>query len=155
MVANSSVSNFDLRRDLGIWAGMLALVHTGIGLNVHLRGKMWLYFVDTHYQLRRDAFGFGNYTGAVAAIVFLLLLALSNDLSLRKLGIDRWKSLQRWAYAGIALTAAHAIAYQHVEKRITPFRLVLYLLLGILLMCQAAGVLKKRTSIASAASQPP
>lgn len=140
-------ASFDLRRDLGIWAGILALVHTGVGLNVHLRGKMWLYFVDTHYQLRRDAFGFGNYIGAVAAIVFLLLLALSNDLSLRKLGIDRWKSLQRWAYAGIALTAAHAIAYQHVEKRITPFRLVLYLLLGILLTCQAAGVLKKRTSI--------
>lgn len=148
-------ASFDLRRDLGIWAGMLALVHTGIGLNVHLRGKMWLYFVDMHYRLRRDAFGFGNYTGAVAAIVFLLLLALSNDLSLRKLGIDRWKSLQRWAYAGIALTAAHAIAYQHVEKRITPFRLALYLSSGILSTFQAAGVLKKRTSIASAASQPP
>src|ERR1700730_6982542 len=90
--------SFDLRRDLGIWAGILALAHTAVGLNVHLRGRMWLYFVDTQHHLRRDAFGFGNYTGGVAALVFALLLALSNDVSLRKLGVECWKSLQRWAY---------------------------------------------------------
>jgi len=69
--------SFDLRRDLGIWAGILALAHTAVGLNVHLRGKMWLYFVDTHHHLRRDAFGFGNSTGLVGALIFALLLALS------------------------------------------------------------------------------
>jgi sulfoxide reductase heme-binding subunit YedZ len=67
--------SFDLRRDLGIWAGISALVHTAVGLNVHLRGRMWLYFVDTRHHLRQDAFGFGNYTGIVAALVFALLLA--------------------------------------------------------------------------------
>jgi methionine sulfoxide reductase heme-binding subunit len=87
--------SFDLRRDLGIWAGILAVAHTAVGLNVHLRGKMWLYFVDTRYHLRRDAFGFGNYTGGFAALVFALLLVLSNDVSLRKLRVERWKSLQR------------------------------------------------------------
>jgi len=75
----------DLRRDLGIWAGISALLHTAVGLNVHLRGKMWLYFVDTHHHPRRDAFGFGNYTGVLAALVFALLLALSNDVSFRRL----------------------------------------------------------------------
>src|SRR5437016_7881935 len=30
--------SFDLRRDLGIWAGITALLHTIIGLDVHLRG---------------------------------------------------------------------------------------------------------------------
>jgi sulfoxide reductase heme-binding subunit YedZ len=134
----------DLRRDFGIWAGILALLHTAVGLNVHLRGKMWLYFVDTRHHLRRDAFGFGNYTGAIAALVFTLLLALSNDVSLRKLGLDRWKFLQRWAYAGILLTMAHAIAYQQIEERSSPFQVVLYLAFGIVLAFQVAGALKTR-----------
>jgi sulfoxide reductase heme-binding subunit YedZ len=136
--------SFDLRRDLGIWAGITALLHTLVGLNVHLRGRMWLYFVDEHHRLRRDAFGLGNYAGAIAAVVFLLLLTLSNDLSLRKLGAQRWKFLQQWAYAGAILTAAHAIAYQHVEKRISPFQAVFYATVGILLAFQLFGVFKSR-----------
>ena len=134
----------DLRRDLGIWAGISALLHTAVGLNVHLRGRMWLYFVDTGHHLRRDAFGFGNYTGVLAALVFALLLALSNDISLRKLGVDRWKFLQRWAYAGILLTAAHAILYQKIEERISAFQVILYFVLGIVLAFQIAGALKRR-----------
>jgi sulfoxide reductase heme-binding subunit YedZ len=134
----------DLRRDLGIWAGISALLHTAVGLNVHLRGKMWLYFVDTHHHLRRDAFGFANYTGLFAAVVFALLLALSNDFSLRRLGADRWKSLQRSAYAAIVLTAAHAIAYQQIEKRIAPFQVALYIVLGIVLVFQIVAALKRR-----------
>jgi methionine sulfoxide reductase heme-binding subunit len=136
--------SFDLRRDLGIWAGIAALAHTAVGLNVHLRGKMWLYFVDTHGQLRRDLFGFGNYTGAVAALIFALLLALSNDISLRKLGTGRWKALQRWAYAAVALTAAHAIMYQQIEKRIAPFEVALYAVLALVLLFQLAGVFQSQ-----------
>jgi len=136
--------SFDLRRDVGIWAGISAVAHTAVGLNVHLRGRMWLYFVDTRNHLRRDAFGFGNYTGAVAALVIALLLVLSNDLSLRKLGADRWKSLQRWAYAGIALTTLHAIAYQEIEKRVVPFEAIIYGTAGIVLAFQIAGVIKSR-----------
>ena len=136
--------SFDLRRDLAIWAGIAALAHTAAGLNVHLRGRMWLYFVDEHRHLRRDLFGFGNYTGIVAALVFALLLALSNDASLRALGAKRWKSLQRWAYAAAALTAAHAIAYQKIEKRVVPFEAALYVVLGAILVFQLAGLFKYR-----------
>ena len=134
----------DLRRDLGIWTGISALLHTAVGLNVHLRGRMWLYFVDARHHLRGDAFGFGNYTGAIAALVFALLLALSNDASLRKLGLDRWKSLQRWAYAGILLTVAHAIIYQQIEERISSFQVVLYLVFGIVLAFQIVAASKRR-----------
>jgi sulfoxide reductase heme-binding subunit YedZ len=137
-------ASFDLRRDLGIWAGISALVHTLVGLNVHLRGKMWLYFVDTRHDLRRDAFGFGNYTGVLAALVFALLLALSNDVSLRTLGVERWKSLQQWAYPAVVLTAAHAFAYQEIEKRISPFKAVLCIVLGIVLALQIAAAFKTR-----------
>jgi len=137
-------ASFDLRRDLGIWAGISALAHTAVGLNVHLRGRMWLYFLDPSHHLRRDDFGFGNYTGGIAALLFALLLALSNDVSLRKLGVERWKSLQRWSYAAIVLTAAHSIAYQQIEKRIPPFQGVLYIALGIVLVVQIAGAFKSR-----------
>ncbi len=136
--------SFDLRRDLGIWAGISALAHTAVGLNVHLRGRMWLYFFDTRHHLRWDAFGFGNYTGALAALVFALLLVLSNDASLRKLGVESWKSLQRWAYAGVVLTAAHAIAYQQIEKRVPPFQVALYILFGIVMAFQIAAAFKSR-----------
>ncbi|MGE5053617.1 MAG: ferric reductase-like transmembrane domain-containing protein [Acidobacteriota bacterium] len=117
--------SFDLRRDIGIWAGSMALLHTAVGLNVHLRGRMWLYFVDEHGHIRHDWFGFGNDTGVVAAVLFLLLLAISNDLSLRRLGTRRWKSLQRWTYAAVILTILHGVAYQHVEERRAPYTVLL------------------------------
>jgi sulfoxide reductase heme-binding subunit YedZ len=33
-----------LRRDIGIWAGTLSLLHTAVGQCVHLRGRPWLYY---------------------------------------------------------------------------------------------------------------
>jgi sulfoxide reductase heme-binding subunit YedZ len=131
--------SFDLRRDLGIWAGVMGLVHTGIGLNVHLRGRLWLYFVDQHGSLRRDFFGFGNYTGLFATVILLLLLAISNDVSLRRLGTRRWKSLQRWTYGAVVLTVLHAVAYQHVEKRILLYEALLWGTTGIIAVFQTMG----------------
>jgi sulfoxide reductase heme-binding subunit YedZ len=76
-------------------------------------------------ELQNTQFGFANLVGLGAALLFLMLLVISNDISLRALGIRRWKSLQRWTYAALALTAAHGIAYQLVEKRRLPWVLVL------------------------------
>jgi sulfoxide reductase heme-binding subunit YedZ len=111
--------SFHLRRDVGIWAGLLALLHTGIGLTVHLRGRMWMYFFRKLHplSLQKTLFGFANYTGLVAALLFLMLLLLSNDISLRSLGTRKWKWLQRWIYLAFGLTIAHSIAYQVVETR--------------------------------------
>jgi sulfoxide reductase heme-binding subunit YedZ len=105
--------SFDLRRDVGIWTGILAIVHTAIGLTVHLRGLMWMHFLDAIHplKLQNTQFGFANFTGLGAALLFLLLLAISNDLSLRALKARRWKSLQRWTYVAFVLMGAHAIAY--------------------------------------------
>jgi sulfoxide reductase heme-binding subunit YedZ len=111
-------TSFDLRRDIGIWAGISGLFHTGVGQFVHLRGKPWLYYIydkwrQAHSQpFRHDIFGFANDTGLFAALILLALLATSNDASLRKLGTPGWKSLQRWNYGCFALTAAHTFAYQ-------------------------------------------
>jgi methionine sulfoxide reductase heme-binding subunit len=133
--------SFDLRRDLGIWAGIMAVLHAVIGLNVHLRGRPWLYFVDQHGQLRGDVFGFSNYTGALAAFLFVLLLAISNDLSLRRLGAQRWKSLQRWTYAAAALTFMHGVAYQHIEKRYLALEAIVWATTGLVFTVQIVGFL--------------
>lgn len=124
--------SFDLRRDIGIWAGIMAVLHTAIGLNVHLRGRPWLYFVDQHKRIRHDLFGFGNDTGLIAALLFLLLLAISNDLALRRLGTRKWKSLQRWTYGAVVFTIIHGIAYQHIEKRQAMYVAVLWAVTGMI-----------------------
>jgi sulfoxide reductase heme-binding subunit YedZ len=106
----------DLRRDIGIWGGTLAVLHACAGQFEHLRGRPWLYYVYEKSQehlvpLRHDMFGFSNYTGLFASLLLLALLATSNDASLRKYGGAGWKSLQRWNYACFGLTALHTFGY--------------------------------------------
>lgn len=110
--------SFDLRRDIGIWAGIMSLLHTGVGQFVHMAGRFWLYYIYDNWQakhvqpFRHDIFGFSNDTGLIAAIIVLALFATSNDMSLRWLSTPGWKSLQRWNYGCFALTAAHTFGYQ-------------------------------------------
>jgi hypothetical protein len=54
---------------------------------------MWLYFIKRLHPvaLQNTQFGFANYVGLGAALLFLILLAISNDLSLRNL---RYPSLE-------------------------------------------------------------
>jgi methionine sulfoxide reductase heme-binding subunit len=139
-------TSFDLRRDVGIWTGILAIVHTAIGLTVHLRGRMWMYFLNRLHplKLQNGEFGFANFSGLGAALLFLMLLAISNDVSVRSMGIHRWKSLQRWSYAAFVLTVAHGIAYQLIEKRQLPWIIIFAALTIAILTMQALGSLKIR-----------
>ena len=138
--------SFDLRRDVGIWAGVLALLHTAVGLTVHLRGRMWMYFFSRLHPpaLQKTEFGFANFSGLGAAALFLMLLAISNNLALRALGLERWKSLQRWTYAAFALTIAHGIAYQLVEKRHLPWVVGFAGLTGVALTGQVLALVQVR-----------
>jgi len=110
--------SFDLRRDIGIWAGISGLIHTGTGQFVHMAGRFWLYYIYDQWEVahiqpfRHDLFGFDNDTGLLAALILLALLAMSNDASMRWLGTPGWKSLQRWNYACFVLAAAHTFGYQ-------------------------------------------
>jgi methionine sulfoxide reductase heme-binding subunit len=134
----------DLRRDVRIWTGIPAIAHTAIGLTVHLRGRMWMYFFKRlhPFKLQNTQFGFANFSGLGAAFLFLMLLAISNDLSVRTLGTRRWKSLQRWTYAAFVLTAAHGIAYQLVEKRHLPWVLIFTSLMIAVATIQILGFLR-------------
>lgn len=142
----NSVS-FDLRRDIGIWAGLLAILHTGIGLTVHLRGRMWMYFFKRLHplKLQTSLFGSANYIGLLSALLFLMLVIISNDLSLRALGLQRWKSLQRWTYVAVALAVVHGVLFQLVEKRHLPWVLFFAALAAFILIAQLTGVIYARS----------
>jgi sulfoxide reductase heme-binding subunit YedZ len=96
--------------------------------------------------LRHDLFGFANYTGLISSLILLLLLATSNDLSLRALGTPQWKQLQRWNYLAAALAGAHAIAYQVIEKQQIPFVVVVASTIIGTLVLQTAGRQRRRLS---------
>jgi len=116
LTGRPQVLSLDMRRDIGIWAGVAGVLHAGIGQCVHLRGRPWLYYIYEKTQehllpLRHDIFGLANFTGLFAALILLALLVTSNDASLRKLGLPGWKSLQRWNYACFGLSAFHTFGY--------------------------------------------
>jgi methionine sulfoxide reductase heme-binding subunit len=141
----------DLRRDMGIWAGVLSILHVAVGQNVHMRGRPWLYYIygpNEHksFPIRHDLFGLANYTGAVSTLVLIALLATSNDYFLRTLGTPRWKQLQRWNYAAFGAAAIHAVAFQGVEKQKLPYVLVVMACIAITIAMQTAGILKRRSN---------
>jgi len=145
--------SMDLRRDVGIWAGITGLVHAGIGQCVHLRGRPWLYYVygpteTTHaFPIRHDLFGLANYTGLAATFVLLALLATSNDAMLRKLSTPQWKQLQRWNYLCFGLSGIHTFAYQEgVESQTWPFLGLAIAAVAIAAGLQLAGYRRRRHS---------
>ena len=147
------VSN-DLRRDIGIWAGILSLAHAAVGQCVHLRGRPWLYYVYSSnerrhsppgFPLRHDVFGWANWTGLAATLLVIALLATSNDRALRGMGAGSWKSLQRWNYAAFALVAFHGFAYQiGIEKQHRAIVLASVALVAVTFGVQGAGAMTRR-----------
>lgn len=140
---NANPVSSDLRRDIGIWAGLLGILHAGVGQFVHLRGRPWLYYVygptEHHHGMRHDLFGLANYTGALGTLILIMLLATSNDLSLRRFGTRRWKQLQRWNYAVFALVAIHSFAFQGVETQKMQWVLTVVICVVSALAIQIAG----------------
>ncbi len=133
----------DIRRDFGIWSAVVAIVHVVAGLQVHLRGKMWEYFVQPVKGVllpRIDAFGAANYTGLAATVILVALLATSNDASLRRLGTGRWRSLHALVTWGLVLTLVHAATYQFIENRRWETVVVLVALSVIVVWLRVAGI---------------
>ena len=139
----------DLRRDIGIWAGLLGILHAGVGQFVHLRGRPWLYYIygpgEHHHGMRHDLFGLANYTGAISTLVLIMLVATSNDLSLRRFGTRKWKQLQRWNYVAFALAAVHSFAFQGVETQKLHWVLTVAACVLAALALQIAGIARHRS----------
>jgi sulfoxide reductase heme-binding subunit YedZ len=142
----------DLRRDFGIWAAIVGVVHTLVGSIVHLGGTVLPYFfyIAGQYDpaqlpgfwplpFRIDPFGIANYTGLLAALLLVLLLALSNDVSMRWLGGRRWKRLQQLSYAIVGLVIVHGILYQRLEDRPRTLVLLFAAMAALIVVGQVLG----------------
>lgn len=143
------VSN-GLRRNFGIWAGVFAIAHVVAGLGVHFDGKIWLYFVyppeaNKLIPFRYGPFGLTNYLGAVAAITFVVLLVISNNYSIRRLGPARWKRIQRLAYPLFAATVLHGLVYQKLEDRAVGLMGLLVAVSLIVIGFQVCGMSMRRS----------
>ena len=118
--------NVYLRRDIGIWAAISGLLHLLIGTDLSLNPVYLGKFVTgpdgfASVEIRSGLFSWGSITGFVAGLIFLLLLALSNDYVLRWLGPKWWKRLQRSSYTAFFLFVLHGYAFQALELRAWPF----------------------------------
>jgi sulfoxide reductase heme-binding subunit YedZ len=148
----------DLRRDIGIWSGIVGLAHVAIGWQVHM-GNMLLYFFEENKQtkalsLRADLFGFANYVGLAGGLILVMLLALSNDLSLRRLKASRWKYWQRWNYLFYGLVVVHGVSYQVIESRKLPYPLLLAALILPVLVVQLMGFTQYRKNLPEVQRRP-
>lgn len=103
------------RRDIGIAAGVITLIHSICGLFVHLRGNMWKYFFernDQGYFIPFDDFRLANYTGLLSTLLIVAVLATSNDYSMMKFKVIRWKNIQRLSYVMFLFAIVHVIYYR-------------------------------------------
>lgn len=142
-------AHVEWRRDVGIWAALVAVFHVVVGLQVHMAGQPIRYFLyppgeDRGLPLRLDMFGWANLTGLFTTAVLVMLLAISNDAALRRLGTPRWKAMQRWNYAAFALVGLHGVMYQILEER--PMPVVAVFVAGLLAVTalQLAGYRQRR-----------
>lgn len=87
-----------LRKPLGISAGIWFVAHTIAGL---------VEYFDLSESLLRQLLIGDMAIGLVATLVFIALLATSNDASVRLLG-SNWKRLHRLVWFAVPLALAHA-----------------------------------------------
>ncbi|WP_273069777.1 MULTISPECIES: ferric reductase-like transmembrane domain-containing protein [unclassified Marinobacter] len=138
-----------LRRDLGIWSGILALAHTITGLQVHFKGRLIQYFIyppdESHVlPFRTDPFGLTNYIGLISALIMIALLCLSNNRSIRIMGASSWKKWHRLAYVLVLAIPAHGLVYQLLEKRIGAYTMLLLAISSVIVAVQISGFLRFR-----------
>ncbi|CAN5279151.1 hypothetical protein BH09GEM1_BH09GEM1_45940 [soil metagenome] len=134
----------DLRRDLGIWAGGFGVGHFVFGLQVHQKYRYLYWFREMNGsrlpRLRLDAFGLTNDLGIVAVVIVVVLLAISNDMALRRLGARKWKRIQQWSYWYLGLVVVHAVIYELIEKRAIGLVLLGLVIAGAAVALQLAGM---------------
>jgi DMSO/TMAO reductase YedYZ heme-binding membrane subunit len=133
----ASPVNIYIRRDLGIWAALLGLLHFYVGnvvaMNPVYVGKFVRGVSAPPGEIVRDQlFSWGSIAGTIVAILFLMLLAISSDRALHWLRPERWKKIQKTAHLALWLTVLHGFAYQVLEARWLPLALLLAVTLLVL-----------------------
>ena len=166
-----AVKLLSYRRELGVWFGWLAIVHTLLVLKGWARWDA-LRFLGYEYvpQLGRlvrlePGFGLANLLGFVAVLITLVLMATSTNWAMRRLGGGAWKVLQMSAHTVFYLTVLHtayflfmhytASFHRTVPESPNGFRFWFLALSGLVVLLQAAAYLKvtKRPGVSSASGK--
>jgi DMSO/TMAO reductase YedYZ heme-binding membrane subunit len=138
------VTNHLLRRDLGIWCAVTGLAHLALSFKISMTPLYMQLYIDGAGSWpapawRRELYKWGVIGSLVIAVVFLMLLALSNNASLRRLGPAWWKRLQRLSYPAFVLTVAHGVVFQLIESRTAWLWAALLCLTGAVTGAQLMG----------------
>ena len=114
--------NSYIRRDTGIWAATTGLLHFYLANVLSMNYEYLGTYVENATTLptaavRSTLYTSGTIAGYIIAVLFIILLALSSDWMLRKVGLKWWKRMQRLSYLGFILTCIHAFEFQMLETR--------------------------------------
>lgn len=141
--------NLNLRRDVGIWAGITGCIHVIAAIAMTTRGNIVYLFLrpkpeGVGYNLLLSPTGVSNNIGLVATVILVILLILSNDYFLIKLKGKRWKFLQRFNYGLAILAFIHTVLYQRLDNRSQTFVTFTFILAVALLCIQGVGFILYR-----------
>ncbi|MBN9392535.1 MAG: ferric reductase-like transmembrane domain-containing protein [Chloroflexi bacterium] len=128
--------NLNFRRDAGIWAGILSLLHVVLvfALEIDWGGSLLGYFLYKNGSIKLNLFGISNYIGLFATLILIFLMVLSNNRFLKALKGKKWKNLQRFNYLLFALVLGHTFTQQLNNAR------GLWMVIGALLVTVAVLV---------------
>lgn len=132
-------ANIYLRRDLAIWSALQGFFHVYAGSLVSMNQDYIQGFVNTDLApwsavVRDELFYWGAMLGFIVSLIYLMLLTVSSDRAMRKVGVDRWKKIQKSAHLVLWLTVIHAIAFQLLESRYVPLALILAVMSAVLVV---------------------
>lgn len=139
------VGNSPIRRSMGIWSALNGLLHFLLANALAMNYEYLGLYVDNaaeppSSEIRSALYSWGTISGYVIAVAFILLLALSNDRALRRLGMTWWKRLQRTTYIAFLLTCGHAFAFQVLETRKVEWVYLVLLVLLVVIVGQGLGI---------------
>ena len=109
------------RRELGIYAVLLAIIHVAIILVAWVEWDLVKLFgyeihpVTGKYVMLQHGFGLANAIGIVALFYAIALALTSNDWSQKRLGGVSWKFLQQGAYVYWMLIAVHTAYFLYLH----------------------------------------
>lgn len=145
------------RRELGIWFGIFAILHTIIMLDRWVRWDVLLFMgyqyipaIDRVVRLE-SGFGMANLLGLLAVMFALPLMATSADWATRALGAGSWKFLHYAAYSIFYMVVLHTAYFLYINyttsfHRTVPepnwFQVPFAVLTTIVLALQAGAFLK-------------
>ena len=138
------VVNSYIRRDTGIWAATTGLLHFYLANVLSMNYEYLGTYVENAVQLptaavRSTLYNSGTISGYIIAVLFIVLLALSSDWMVRKVGLKWWKRIQRLSYLAFILTCIHAFEFQVLEARPLLWVLVVAAITGVTFAGQCLG----------------